>query len=1631
MDDDRFEVADGNLKLKAGTTLDFETWDGTPIDVTITASGDGDSDTHTVSVSINDVNEAPTITITPGATVPNPEMTVSSSTVDENAMGSSVPPLALIEITDEDAADATTGQDAVDMITLSGGMEDYFEVKLDPEMGLWVALKADASLDHEGSGGAITVTVTYTDSAGNAVSADLEVTVNDVNEGPMLEAADGAVDENADGAMAGAVTASDPDAGDTHTYEVSDDRFEVADGMLKLKDGMSLDYETESSVMVTITVTDSGGLSASADVTVMVNNVNEGADVNGEVDDMTFVGGTESSMDVDLKALFSDPDGDGLTYRLSDNAPDWLTLSVTTTGSGDSQTITGTISGTPSAGAEGEVADVSIVASDDDGAEAHAMFDLIIDATNDAPDRLELRVTDEDGLVIRTTEANVDENAMGVEFGSIYLRDPDDARHPHGQHEFSFSDDRFEVSGGMLKLKDDASLDREADGNSIVLTVTATDMAEGDAAESISLDITITIGNVDTGSSEGPSLVEGAEIDDVAITVDEDLREDDVDAGQWLDETPGGLAAAFTDPDGDTLTYSLGSGAPSWLQIDEDSGKLTNAEMTLPARGVYDITVVASDDDGNTASASFMIAVALSDSPNVNDDDNEEPDIRNIDEEDYQEGSGGQLVASFDIRDEDLDIAPHHWGVLTVTFTAMQEDDNGDLTDVSDRFRLEKGDVGSDTAEYQIYHKTAAQLAMDDDGMPLDEDDVPDPIDYEDGDEIHFTIEVEDGAMGDGQGMDDRGFTIDILDVDDQSPVYVGNTEVSAGADMTSTVSVAQEADRDVIILQLDEVWTDPDTDVDDLRFDVEGEDDLPDWIKVYGPDRWEDIYENRRNDVTEDDGDDYTDLRDRDEVIVIVMDRSSASTSSNTDGASFTITADDGTTEMATQTIMIEVDPMNVDPEDGDDAIMIGGDRNSDDKVIGTGSLEMKVNLDLDPNIAGGKAPYLVLYTWSVSSDETDDGNATNGPENVEIISVSTTQQLLMLGVPGTTPGTMVRNPDYVGQTITAKVEVFEYDAGNDNKITLTWMRTDTVEVADAAQPGTPEPTATSVSLGDITTDTDGINVTVTTAGDASQSGAVARIESSTDKSSGSWQTEHTLAAFDTTDGTEDLSFNVDADGNGTNGDGGGLYYRVVYVYQDEDGEDQEYIDPRDPIQLGSVATDPADITLITPTTIESGATLRVNNLTANVTVQWQIGVDEDESGTVDPDEWSDLDDEVGKTLTLTDDHAGNSVRAKLTHMSDEDNPSHVTWIDYSAVAAVAALPTSPNNTPTRTQETYWIEVNLNDDDDEGTATGDVSGFFFDADGDDMTFSLVGPGVDDAPGGGVQDGLQVYRSGNDDQILTLNKDTGAITYYTSNGMSHGYAADGTPQADPIADGAGNLFVVSVQASDGKPDTADDTTDDVTVNVRVNVAPAAIHLNAAAIEDDATETATYTGFSFAETDDFDAATAGISPITLDVQDLNFAGNNTTDAHSYGTHTLTVSDNRFEVERVAGSSDMSQWTLSVRDGAKFDFETDDDDDDTAGTQVVVKVTATDGGGKKTEGYLFVTITDVTTDDPQDNQPSTTGADTGGVMTTGGNAGDDNGAGDPPGDGGLWIEEQHYIDVDLLEEFVISIDDIDVA
>ncbi|MEE4192394.1 MAG: Ig-like domain-containing protein [Halieaceae bacterium] len=116
--------------------------------------------------------------------------------------------------------------------------------------------------DADGFTSTVTVNVTVT-AAGNSAPTDIAL-------------AGSTVPENAAGAIIGTLTTTDPDVGDTHTYSVSDSRFEVNGlGQLRLRAGQSLDFETEPTVTLSITSTDAGGLSRTENFVITVTDVFE------------------------------------------------------------------------------------------------------------------------------------------------------------------------------------------------------------------------------------------------------------------------------------------------------------------------------------------------------------------------------------------------------------------------------------------------------------------------------------------------------------------------------------------------------------------------------------------------------------------------------------------------------------------------------------------------------------------------------------------------------------------------------------------------------------------------------------------------------------------------------------------------------------------------------------------------------------------------------------------------------------------------------------------------------------------------------------------------------------------------------------------------------------------------------------------------------------------------------------------------------------------------------------------------------------------------------------------------------------------------------------------------------------
>ncbi|WP_455003818.1 spherulation-specific family 4 protein, partial [Cardiobacterium hominis] len=134
------------------------------------------------------------------------------------------------------------------------------------------------TLTAEDEGHKISVKAEYTDNAGNKESHDAESGVvqpqSSTNQAPTDISLDNdKVAEGKDGAAIGKLTTTDPDAGDKHTYKVSDDRFEVTnDGTLKLKDGKHLDYANEKTVTLQVTTDDGHGGSYNKTFTLNVED---------------------------------------------------------------------------------------------------------------------------------------------------------------------------------------------------------------------------------------------------------------------------------------------------------------------------------------------------------------------------------------------------------------------------------------------------------------------------------------------------------------------------------------------------------------------------------------------------------------------------------------------------------------------------------------------------------------------------------------------------------------------------------------------------------------------------------------------------------------------------------------------------------------------------------------------------------------------------------------------------------------------------------------------------------------------------------------------------------------------------------------------------------------------------------------------------------------------------------------------------------------------------------------------------------------------------------------------------------------------------------------------------------------
>ena len=286
-------AASGQIVVKAGATLDYET--KSSYSLTVQASTGDHTTAFTVTVNLTDVNEAP-------------DGSATTRTVAENAAaGTKV------------GAPVTTTDSDGDSLSYSLTSNEF---EIDPQGVVGAAsgqivVKAGATLDYE-TKSAYNVTVKASDGTN---TTDIAVTINlaDVNEPPAAAPQTRDVAENSPaGTTVGQpVTATDPE-GSPLTYALTSNEFAVGrlTGQLTVKSGASLDYETTSVYSVTVQASD-GANTTDIPVTINVTDVNEAPVAAPQT--RTVAENSPAGTTVGAPVTASDPDGDTLAYALTSN----------------------------------------------------------------------------------------------------------------------------------------------------------------------------------------------------------------------------------------------------------------------------------------------------------------------------------------------------------------------------------------------------------------------------------------------------------------------------------------------------------------------------------------------------------------------------------------------------------------------------------------------------------------------------------------------------------------------------------------------------------------------------------------------------------------------------------------------------------------------------------------------------------------------------------------------------------------------------------------------------------------------------------------------------------------------------------------------------------------------------------------------------------------------------------------------------------------------------------------------------------------------------------------------------------------------------------------------------------------
>ena len=744
-----FEIdSNGQISTKTGVTHNFN-FEASKNSYSVTvnvrdskdAAGNDDTatdDTIAVTIDLTNVNDAPEITTS-----------ATTANVAENTTAA-----LTLAASDEDASETQTWS------VESGGDGGKFNISSTGALtfknppNFEMPTDADTMNDYD-------VTVKVADAGGLSDTHTVSVTVTNVNEAPEITTTETTVRKDENETHVILVQASDVDASDTLNWSVesADDggKFKINTEMgtfttLSFKNAPNFEMPTDvgdtamnNAYVVTLKITDAGGLSGRHTFTVEVNDVNEAPEINGAP--------RPSFVEIEYDATSPDLTIGTYTYEDEDRNPaDTITWGIKSL-SADAEHFNISGSGVLSFNMRpdfenpfGTDNEYLVEVQADDGQGGVGTFPVIVDVTN-MDETPEITTTAASHTAPSFVEIEYDATMENLVVAEYEARDEEEQIIAWSRTGADAGDFSIDSMTGVLSFAQRPNFEMPADGggdNVYNITVRARDTA----SNTRELEVVVTVTDV----NERPDINEDTVPSYVEIEYD------------FTGTLPDVHTFTATDYDDmDTFEWSLVGTDAAYLDIGAASGILTFTQNACANDGPLPDFEEPCDDDGDGSNTYSIIVVATDD-----------------DATDQKFSEYAVVVAVTDVNE-----APEFTGTPETALTPDEHDANTDyvVMDLADYdARDEEGVVtwsltGTDRGDFAISADGVVTFAE----TPNYEE----PKDSGGDNGYEFTVVATDVQSGSSRRNVSQAVTVTVGDVEEAGTVTVDNLSPAVSQTLT------------------------------------------------------------------------------------------------------------------------------------------------------------------------------------------------------------------------------------------------------------------------------------------------------------------------------------------------------------------------------------------------------------------------------------------------------------------------------------------------------------------------------------------------------------------------------------------------------------------------------------------------------------------------------------------------------------------------------------------------------------------------------------------------------------------------------------------------------------------------------